>query len=177
MPQLFSNNAETALGAQLTVGATTLQVATNFGSLFRGPNPALGEYELITLANNTFQEIVKCTQRGALVPEVKYATPSGVISPGSSIFYLDLTDDTGTIATISFVSADSSVSGAVTGLFNAWQAQAVAPWTDYTVADAGTHLRVERDTAGVGFTLAGRTTGGGELLTVTTPPASDCRAR
>lgn len=61
MTQLFSNNAEAALAAQMAVGANTLVVENGKGALFREPsNP---DYELLTLTNGLQHEVVKVTDR------------------------------------------------------------------------------------------------------------------
>lgn len=60
--QLFSNNAETTVGVQLAIAATSLTVATGAGAKFSSPTG--GDYELITLiASNTDFEVVKMTAR------------------------------------------------------------------------------------------------------------------
>lgn len=169
--QLFSNNAQTVLAAQLSAGGTLLTVAN--GDLFRGPVPALGQYELITLINGYNYEVVKCTQRGALVAEVKTATPGGTIVPATSLFTLELYDSEGVMHTLEYLATASTVASVVTGLYNAWIAKAAAPWNEYTVADQGTQLQITHDTAGVPFTLTEQVSGGGSetFVVATTTPA------
>lgn len=65
--QLFENNAATTLAAALSIGGTSMSVASGAGSQF--PNPTGGDYFLLTLfehdvgGNEVFVEVVKCTAR------------------------------------------------------------------------------------------------------------------
>lgn len=66
--QLFGNNDTTTLGSALSSGATSLTVATGAGASLPNPNPATGQFFLLTLwgANNPSQnpnEIVMVTAR------------------------------------------------------------------------------------------------------------------
>lgn len=167
--QLFSNNAETALAAQLAVGATSLQLPAGKGALFSGPNPALGEFEAVTLATPSYYEVLHITQRGDLVAQEANVTPGGTIVAGASQFVLTLYDDNGDPHQISYQAVDNTVAGAVAGLYSIWTAQTASPWTDYTVADNTTALHVTKNMAGVPFTLTGAASGGGsETLLVST---------
>lgn len=59
--QLFSNNAETSVGAQMAAASTTLTVAAGTGGLFTSPTN--GDYELVTLTRGGQYEIMKMTAR------------------------------------------------------------------------------------------------------------------
>ena len=64
MSQLFANNAYSALGSSILIGATSLTLASGTGSRF--PTPSGGDYFLLTLADTSggsesAWEIVKVT--------------------------------------------------------------------------------------------------------------------
>lgn len=61
--ELFTNNAISLLIAPISASDTELTVMTGYGSLF--PNPAVGEFFLITLENQagTLREIIRVTSR------------------------------------------------------------------------------------------------------------------
>lgn len=62
MAQLFSNNAESTLAANISDSATSITVQTGDGTQFQSPTG--GDYELITLSDTAGNiEIVKCTAR------------------------------------------------------------------------------------------------------------------
>ena len=66
MSQLFANNAYSALGSSILIGATSLTLASGTGSRF--PTPSGGDYFLLTLADTSggsesAWEIVKVTAR------------------------------------------------------------------------------------------------------------------
>lgn len=80
MPQLFSNNARSALASSITDVATSLTVTTGHGSKF--PSPSGSDYSLLTLVgfdangNENAWEIVKCTGRASDVLTIVRAQES-----------------------------------------------------------------------------------------------------
>lgn len=61
MPELWTNNARSALASSITDVAVSLPVTSGHGALF--PSPTGGDYFYLTLEKSGVLEIVKCTAR------------------------------------------------------------------------------------------------------------------
>ena len=69
MTQLYSNNAKTTLGAQLSTGGTTATLTSGDG--FKTPTGS--QYELLTLTDGTDVEIVRMTARSGVTATIERA--------------------------------------------------------------------------------------------------------
>jgi len=67
--QIYSNFAQTYLTSNIDTADTTISVATTDGGLFTAPT--LAEFELLTITDGTYWEVVKMIDRVGDIMEVE----------------------------------------------------------------------------------------------------------
>lgn len=101
MSQLFANNAYSALGSSILIGATSLTLASGTGSRF--PTPSGGDYFLLTLADTSggsesAWEIVKVTARSVDTLTIERAQEGTTARAWASGVPVDLRITAGSLA-------------------------------------------------------------------------------
>ena len=101
MSQLFANNAYSALGSSMLIGATSLTLASGTGSRF--PTPSGGDYFLLTLADTSggsesAWEIVKVTARSVDTLTIERAQEGTTARAWASGVPVDLRITAGSLA-------------------------------------------------------------------------------
>lgn len=101
MSQLFANNAYSALGSSILIGATSLTLASGTGSRF--PTPSGGDYFLLTLADTSggsesAWEIVKVTARSVDILTIERAQEGTTARAWASGVPVDLRITAGSLA-------------------------------------------------------------------------------